>query len=213
MRTKAKTHAARGSGARMAELRGADLADIRRAGRWANGALENCYLTQMPRQTMRVLAGFKEERGCFFLKRASIDPAEPLQQQLFPQIDSLLHYHEGKDGNIAAIGFLRLLKCLRIIFLQDSVVLKSTFPNHPIWRHEIFESDSYKIFHDSLTSSINTTEDPSIDKLKQIAPALSSKLDQIINNQSITANVVTEMHNTQAEVKKRSFNLRGYGEW
>jgi len=56
----------------MAELGGADINDIRKAGRWNNRAMENCYLSQLLRETMRVLAGFSEEKGNFYLKRASI---------------------------------------------------------------------------------------------------------------------------------------------
>lgn len=58
MHTKAKTHAARGSGARMAELAGATDSQIRRLGRWNASAMEGCYLSALPREAMRSLAGF-----------------------------------------------------------------------------------------------------------------------------------------------------------
>ena len=61
----------RGSGARMAELGGASEAQIRRLGRWNNQAMENCYLTCLPREAMRTLAGFSPHAGDFFLKRAA----------------------------------------------------------------------------------------------------------------------------------------------
>ncbi|KAJ8539157.1 hypothetical protein ON010_g12713 [Phytophthora cinnamomi] len=44
MHSKAKTHAARGSGAKMAELTGATESQIRRLGRWNASAMEGCYL-------------------------------------------------------------------------------------------------------------------------------------------------------------------------
>ncbi|ETL77352.1 hypothetical protein L917_21708 [Phytophthora nicotianae] len=49
MHSKAKTHAARGSGARMAELAGATESQIRRLGRWNTSAMEGCYLSALPR--------------------------------------------------------------------------------------------------------------------------------------------------------------------
>ena len=51
--SKAKTRAARGSGARMEELAGASEDQIRRLGRWNNQAIENCYLTCLPREAIR----------------------------------------------------------------------------------------------------------------------------------------------------------------
>jgi len=202
MSTKAKTHAARGSGTRMAEIRGASVADIRRAGRWSNGAMENCYLSQLPRETMRVLAGFSKDGGSFFLKRACIIPSEALSKQIFPEIDDLLAQNEGRDGNIAAVGFLRLLKELRIIFLQDSIPLKKLYPNHPIWRLQLFQRDEYKSFAESLTSTMETVQNPIFDKLKVITPVISSKLDQILNGQNIGSDLIQQVNDTKIEVQK-----------
>ena len=82
---KAKTPAAWGSGARMAELTGASEEQIRRLGRWNNNAMENCYLTNLPREAMRTLAGFRTDRGCFFIRRAVIEPAPALKNLIFPE--------------------------------------------------------------------------------------------------------------------------------
>ncbi|ETO58930.1 hypothetical protein F444_22691 [Phytophthora nicotianae P1976] len=49
MHSKAKTHAARGSGARMAKVAGATESQIRRLGRWNTSAMEGCYLSALPR--------------------------------------------------------------------------------------------------------------------------------------------------------------------
>lgn len=53
LKTHAKTHVGRGSRARIAELGGASEAQIRRLGRWNNQAMENCYLTALPREALR----------------------------------------------------------------------------------------------------------------------------------------------------------------
>ncbi|OWY97418.1 hypothetical protein PHMEG_00032054 [Phytophthora megakarya] len=51
----------------MADLGGASESQIRRLGRWNNNqSMEKCYLTSLPREAMRTLAGFEPNRGSFF---------------------------------------------------------------------------------------------------------------------------------------------------
>ena len=59
------THIFRGSAAGMADLQGASERDIARAERWEMSGMTQYYLTMLPRETMRVLAGFTVERGSF----------------------------------------------------------------------------------------------------------------------------------------------------
>ncbi|OWZ08441.1 hypothetical protein PHMEG_00019017, partial [Phytophthora megakarya] len=78
MHSKAKTHAARGSGARMAELVGATESQIRRLGRWNASTMEGCYLSALPREAMRSLAGFTPDRNTFFFgARIAKSPRAP----------------------------------------------------------------------------------------------------------------------------------------
>jgi hypothetical protein len=91
---------------------------------------------------MRTMTGFREERGSFYLPRAKIDPPESLQRQIWPEIDNWLAKYEEfnpratdnavERPDLAGAGFLRLLKYLRVVILQNSVVLRDLFPNHPI---------------------------------------------------------------------------------
>ena len=53
-----KTHAGRSQGAKHAELKGVNEDQIRRAGRWNSDVLMNCYLTHLPRKSMRSMASF-----------------------------------------------------------------------------------------------------------------------------------------------------------
>lgn len=82
--SKKVTHIFRGSGARMAELGGASETDIRRGGRWDMSSMAQHYLTTLPRETMRVLAGFPAASGQFWLAR-DLDPPEELERLVFPQ--------------------------------------------------------------------------------------------------------------------------------
>ena len=80
------THAGRRGGARVAERAGAAVTDIARAGNWSTSVLENVYLDQLPRGSMRAQAGFRPEGGTFWLPRA-VDVPEDLQRAVFPQTE------------------------------------------------------------------------------------------------------------------------------
>jgi len=96
--SKAKTHASRGSGTRMADLLGAPNSDIRRLGNWSRAAMEGCYLTTLPRGAMRALAGFNPQGGMLYLERASINPPEELKKLIFPEVDEWIQKNETGDG-------------------------------------------------------------------------------------------------------------------
>src|SRR5439155_602085 len=64
-----KTHAGRGSGARHAEIDGATEDQLRRHGQWNMQSMEACYLTSLPRQSIRIINGFHEEKGQFWIPR------------------------------------------------------------------------------------------------------------------------------------------------
>ncbi|KAJ8550604.1 hypothetical protein ON010_g10465 [Phytophthora cinnamomi] len=84
MHSKAKTHATRGSGSRMAELAGATESQIRRLGRWNAGAVDGYYLAALSRDAMRSLAGVPPDRRSFVLDRAALTPPDSLQREVFP---------------------------------------------------------------------------------------------------------------------------------
>ncbi|KAM4067427.1 centromere DNA-binding protein complex CBF3 subunit [Hirsutella rhossiliensis] len=67
-----KTHLPRRVGAQDAETHGTSLAQISQAGRWNQSVLCQAYLTHLPRQFMRIVAGFSASRG--LLARAAHEP-------------------------------------------------------------------------------------------------------------------------------------------
>lgn len=150
--SKAKTHAMRGSAARIAELGGSSEASIQRAGRWNNSALTVCYLTNIPREFMRTMAGFAVQGGHYYLPRAEKQPPESLVKDVFPFVDKWqARIRKGKIKENAtsissAVMFLKLLDQLRRIFLQDSVLLKQLYPQHHLWNHSLFEDQRYLDF-------------------------------------------------------------------
>lgn len=90
----------------------------------------------MPAKFLRRLAGFPKEEGSYVLPRAEFLLPESLQRQIWPWLEGWLdRIHaraEGKswrDGGLAeedgaAASFLKLLKVLRSVLLQDLAVLQ-----------------------------------------------------------------------------------------
>jgi hypothetical protein len=106
------------------------------------------------------MAGFSPSiQGNFYLPRAKTLPPPALEQAVWPFVDEWLAWFDASanggaddDGHVkneksedeadrldlAAQGFLRLLKQLRIILLQDSVIMRREFPTHLIWTDPVF---------------------------------------------------------------------------
>ena len=74
----------------MAELLGANIEHIRRLGLWNRQALENFYLSAIPREAVRALAGFKPDHPSFFIARAVREPPAALLELVFPDINRYL---------------------------------------------------------------------------------------------------------------------------
>src|SRR4051812_46919256 len=83
-----KTHLPRRVGAQDAETHGTSLAQISQAGRWNQSILCKAYLTHLPRQFMRIVAGFSASSGDYFLARAAHEPPILLQKQLWPWVEA-----------------------------------------------------------------------------------------------------------------------------
>ncbi|KAI9088544.1 hypothetical protein DFS34DRAFT_568691, partial [Phlyctochytrium arcticum] len=65
---------------------------------------------------------------------------------IFPDVDlgiERLATGDGAEPNIAAGGFLELLRRLRLTILQDSVQLRVHFTCHPTRHHPIFQYPLY----------------------------------------------------------------------
>lgn len=156
------THAGRGSGARIAELHGATTDDIARMGRWDAGSMENCYLTHLPRDAVRVCNGFSRGLGNFWLPRAGVEPRDELQAMIFPEIEGWeARLNDPEDpafnSSQSAFKFLSLLKKMRKIILQDAVFMMLEDPHNVLFSHPIFKNDMFLAFFVELRSFNDTT--------------------------------------------------------
>jgi len=70
------THAARGSGAREAEMAGVPSDSIKRLGGWKQtlGAMEESYLANLPYDAMRAMAGFAINGNMYTVQRDAVVP-------------------------------------------------------------------------------------------------------------------------------------------
>jgi len=94
------------------------------------------YLTGLPLEFIRSIAGWGRKAGRFTLPRANHTPPVSLQQQVFPWLESweerVLLFKDGKSwdrggldqSDLALEGFIKLMKYLRVVLLQDIVVLQ-----------------------------------------------------------------------------------------
>ncbi|KAN0085565.1 Transcriptional activator of glycolytic enzymes domain containing protein, partial [Elaphomyces granulatus] len=164
-----KTHATRKKAARHAEVGEAE-GRTRRVGRWTNDAMSRVYLTSLPRKFMRKMAGFPEQAGSFSLPRAEVEPPPELTRQIWPEVDEWLakmeafrpgsRYNQVQQMDLAGSGFLQLLRILRTVVLQDSTVLRPLFPDHPVWKADVFTSDAYQAFAARVTAASEAAEEP-----------------------------------------------------
>ena len=214
-----KTHAGRSRSAQYAELAGVSEAQIRRAGRWNNDALTNCYLSHIPLEFVRSMAGFPPtQAGNYYLPRAKVHPPESLLQAVWPWVDQWQTWFRTKHGklterpltsydqifiepgaeehpeDLAAQGFLRLLAELRIIFLQDSVFFKREFPDHPLWHHSLFVRSDYQEFAQEVLQSINEVEEPASIRLRTVVPDIATQLN--LTREDIVRTVDNHGHRT-----------------
>ncbi|KAM4065820.1 centromere DNA-binding protein complex CBF3 subunit [Hirsutella rhossiliensis] len=141
-----KTHLPRRVGAQDAETHGTSLAQISQAGRWNQSVLCQAYLTHLPRQFMRIVAGFSASPGDYFLARAAHEPPYVLQKQLWPWIEewepALRRGRAGNAGQKAVsttttqpLTASLLMRRLRIVLLQDLAVLQLRYPSLPFFAY------------------------------------------------------------------------------
>ncbi|KAM4067976.1 centromere DNA-binding protein complex CBF3 subunit [Hirsutella rhossiliensis] len=131
-----KTHLPRRVGAQDAETHGTSLAQISQAGRWNQSVLCQAYLTHLPRQFMPVAVD--RGVGTRFEARA--------RRQCWA---------EGglDDDDLAADGFLKLMRRLRIVLLQDLAVLQLRYPSLPFFAYAPFSGPEWDEFAVAVRST------------------------------------------------------------
>ncbi|SAM08729.1 hypothetical protein [Absidia glauca] len=84
IRSNKKTHTNCGSPTRMTYNVCANVAQIRRQGRWNNTTINGAYLTNLPIKLVQSMAGFPTYGRFFYLARAALDSPTSHCKKLFP---------------------------------------------------------------------------------------------------------------------------------
>lgn len=120
------THANRKSALNMIAQEDVAGDQQRRVERWGTDRMVGCYVSSLPVEAMKSLAGFSGRNVNYFLTRTSVIPPMSLQVLIFPDIEYWQDKFKNNDGvqeDIAGPNFLLLLSYLRVVFLQVSVFL------------------------------------------------------------------------------------------
>jgi hypothetical protein len=184
-----KTHLPRRVGAQSAETHGTSLAQISQAGRWNQSVLCQAYLTHLPREFIRVVAGFSPSAGDYFLARAAHEPPYALQKQLWPWIEEWEARCEARarrctwvkggldEDDLAADGFLKLVRHLRVVLLQDLAVLQPRYPALPFFAYAPFYGPEWDEFALLVQADAAGPSEPQSLLLQRALPELSSVLE------------------------------------
>ncbi|KNB16618.1 hypothetical protein FOXG_14439 [Fusarium oxysporum f. sp. lycopersici 4287] len=176
-------------GAQDAETHGTSLAQISQAGRWNQSVLCQAYLTHLPRQFMRIVAGFSASPGDYFLARAAHEPPYVLQKQLWPWIEEWEPRFEARarrqcwaeggldDDDLAADGFLKLMRRLRIVLLQDLAVLQPRYLSLPFFAYAPFNGPEWDEFAVAVRSDAVGATEPLSLLVQRALPELSGVLE------------------------------------
>lgn len=192
----------------IAEANGASEASIRRGGRWNNEKMEGCYLTTLPREVLRALAGFNSHGGEFFLPRAECSIPDELRTTVFPWIEEYEElFDKGELNDIAGHGFLKLLTYLREVLLQDSVLLRHAYPKHAIWTHSLFSTPEYQAFASQQQQRLQQTSDTHvISTIRAALPILTSVLESNFASSTLRLAAIEEAQQATLSLMEKLVN-------
>ena len=174
----------RGDSVRYAEAKGLSREERTQMGRWENGSMDACYGRTLPLNAMRVMAGFSGTLKNYKIHR-DIEVPSKLLKQVFPGVENLYEEEQRKPEReqvYAKLQFLELLIYLRKVILQDSCRLRLKYPNHPIFKHPVFDDPDYLGFQQDVIYASQNVDINAItieEKLPAIMETFNFKLDNL----------------------------------
>ena len=95
--------------------------------------------------------------------------------------------------------------------MQDSVIFRQEFPQHPLWYHPLFVRSDYQTFAQEVLQTLKDTEEPAEVRLRTLAPDIAQQLHlsridltQIIELQGArTNNFIQEINHRIGEIDSR----------
>ena len=152
--TRHYVHLGRVLGPALMEYYELDNALIKELGNWNPDVRQSRYSTKLPMKGIRAMAGFTEEKDPHWNPRVACEVPEELTQQIFPWIEEELEKvleanRVDKKERYTAMAFLKVLKELRAIIIQDAATILIEHPErkeHFLFGHfEIFKTTEFKV--------------------------------------------------------------------
>lgn len=144
---------------------------------WLMDSLSGSYLDKtLPLETIRALSGFpSKKKGRLFWPRNSLLPPDSLQKKIFPWIENgekqVIEMIRIEKTEFSGTGFLKLMKYLRVVILQDAVVYLKTpaFMNNPVFKDPLFSSDEFNTFRNQLETFLQEGNIPKSAMLDRVS--------------------------------------------
>jgi hypothetical protein len=137
---------------------------------------------------MRASADFDPHwAGAYFLPRATVVPPASLTSAVWPALDDWKDQFanpesSGVELNLAAGAFLELLDWLRLVLLQDSVLMRKAFPDHPIFLDPLFSSPEYGLFAAKVEDACSQVyEDSRALAIEKAVPEIAEQMRKEFN--------------------------------
>jgi hypothetical protein len=164
IQTKHYTHFGRVVASGNLELQEIPGDEIDELGNWNVSVRDAIYSAKMPLRPMRGAAGFSADKGRHYSPRQSYQADSQLAEQIFPSVEA----HEAKiaAAEIAnpelklttAKFFLRHLRNLRQVILQDAAILISQGRHHRLFELPVFKSSEFLQFQQGILRHIADAE-------------------------------------------------------
>jgi len=143
---------------------------------------------------MRGMAGFQSKpSGTYFVARSQVEPLKELLRLVFPNLD---YWLQQPTTDVAMKGFLKLLAYLRMVFLQDFVLLRVDFPHRCLWNLEVFKHLLHASFVTDILARLN---DDGKDMNSHIRLAIPILGQQVLNVNSSMTDLATNGFQKQLE--------------
>jgi hypothetical protein len=126
------------------------------------------------------MAGHPVQVGCFEIRRAAVAPPSVLLSLILPELDiwkDRFGLNPGQINDLAATGLTNLLFYLREVILQDSVMLRSRFPDNAVWTHPVFQHAAYEPYAREVAKQLYEGE--SENQLSRLYQALPQLVDYL----------------------------------
>jgi hypothetical protein len=147
-------HLGRHLGAKILEFVEEVAEEIRCLGNWDPKIQETSYSTKLPWRPMRKLAGFTTGNNMYYNPRSTVEPPESLIEKTpFFRFSTPFEFIDAKIKNDneecwTAYEFLKLMKLLGVVFLQDAAAIWVLHParkEHPMFSMPVFRDPEWLV--------------------------------------------------------------------